>query len=185
MIVNYKQHIIRHYEVFWSNKASIKKLFKGPIHELPPEFCVLEFPPSKKRNMWTYATCCMSIQDNDNKIELHLFAPEQNQSVVELLTIIAHYHITGRKLGLWHTINFGRGWLHNSNCDYGLISLPYLDGPELEKHTIQGQKIKFLWLIPITKDERNFKKKKGIEALENLFEESNINYLDPYRNSIV
>jgi hypothetical protein len=41
-----------------------------------------------------------------------------------------------------------------------------------------------LWLIPITKAEREFKKAQGLEALEALFEKKQFNYLDPARPSV-
>lgn len=44
----------------------------------------------------------------------------------------AHFHRTGSALGLGHTVNFGRPWLPGSSCTHGLVSLPYLFGPELE-----------------------------------------------------
>jgi hypothetical protein len=45
--------------------------------------------------------------------------------------------------------------------------------------------VQFLWLLPITKQEVEFKKKYGLEALEQKFDESAFNYLDPQRKSVV
>ena len=120
-------------------------------------------------------------------LELHLFSPEQCDAHVELLTVVAHYHRTGQHLGLNHTVNFGRPWMKESECTYGLISLPYLDGPSLEEfHSASSASmIRFLWLIPITKAEREYKVAFGVEALERKFEESNFDYVDALRPSIV
>lgn len=84
-----------------------------------------------------------------------------------------------------HTVNFGCPWFEKSNSEYGLISLPYLDGPLLENLQSSSRKIQFLWLIPITVSEVNYKKQNGLEALEQKFDEAYFNYLDPYRKSIV
>lgn len=62
-----------------------------------------------------------------------------------------------------------------------LLSLPYLDGPVLEKCQIDSKMIQFLWLLPITEAERNYKKHKGLEVLE----QNQLNYLDPFRESVV
>ena len=116
-----------------------------------------------------------------------LFSPIQCELHVELLTVIAHYHCTGQTLALGQTVNFGRPWLHGSTCEYGLISLPYLDGPEIEDVCPQGGRLtaKCCWLIPITESERNYKRIHGLEALEFKFDESKFDYLDPYRRSVV
>ena len=45
--------------------------------------------------------------------------------------------------------------------------------------------IRFLWLIPITAEELQFKKDSGLEALEDKFEETQFNYIDPFRNRVV
>ena len=42
-----------------------------------------------------------------------------------------------------------------------------------------------LWLIPITKKELDFALEKGLEALENTFETSKFDYLDPHRPSVI
>lgn len=68
---------------------------------------------------------------------------------------------------------------------YGLISLPYLDGPRLENHQTKSGLIRFLWLIPITIQERDYKKQNGLEALEQKFEQEHLNYINPYRKSVV
>lgn len=41
--------------------------------------------------------------------------------------------------------------------------------------------MRFLWLIPITPEEAEFKKQNGLEALEERFEAANFDYLDPSR----
>ena len=182
----YIENLIAHYEKEWDNKSIIKYFGKGPIEDLLPQgFCVLEFPPTSKRNLWTYATCCMSTDMDINPIELHIFSSTKNSELVELLTVIAHYHITGEKLNLNQTVNFGKPWQNNSNCNYGLISLPYLDGPKIENCIFLDKTIKCFWLIPITKEELNYVKNLGIDALEELFEKSNFKYYDENRKSII
>lgn len=184
-MTTYCDEIKEHYETVWSNRANVKRWTRGPIHELPEGFCVAEF--ESDGHTWAYGTCCMSQPNDDDLLELHLFAPFQDDSHVELLTLLCHYHRTGSQLGLGHTVNFGRPWLPNSTCLFGLISLPYLDGPVLENHISKtsGKSIRFLWLIPITEQEREYKRQHGLEALESLLEKAVVNYLDPMRVSVV
>ncbi len=114
-----------------------------------------------------------------------MFSAYQSDEIVELLVATAHYHQTGVPLGLGHTVNLGKPWSQASNCDHGLISLPYLDGPELETLNIGSIGVKFYWLIPVTAAEVAFKKINGLEALEELFERSDFEYANPGRPSVV
>ena len=182
----YQNSKISHYEIFWNNKSIIKNWDKGPVESLLLQgFCILEFQPTLQRNMWTYATCGMSKIEDIDPIELHVFSLKQNNELVELLTIVAHYHNFGEKLNLNHTVNFGKPWQNKSICDYGLISLPYLDGTGLENCDLANETIKCYWLIPITKQELDYKKENGIEALEMLFDQSQLDFIDENRESLV
>ena len=182
--MDYSQDIRKHYSEFWGEFTE-HKFIRGPINELPVGFKILKFFPNNKRNMWTYATCGMSNNSDVNAIEIHMFSSVEHDFLIELLTIIAHYHVTGGNLGMGHTINFGCPWYKESNLEYGLLSLPYLDGPVFENYNIESRIIQFLWLIPITENEKNYKKQEGLEASEQKFEEVKFNYLDPYRESVV
>lgn len=177
----HQQKITDHYEKCWTGSAVPHLWGKGPIHKLPEDFRVLEFAPQSERNMWTYATCCMSQPGDENPIELHLYSSVRNEMLVELLTVTAYFHISTAKLNLHHTVNFGQPWQHGSLCSYGLISLPYIDGPSLEN----GPAIKCYWLIAITPEELSYKKEYGVDALEDKFEEGGIDYANPFRKSLI
>lgn len=184
--MDYQERIINHYVKIWNAEPKFHFWSLGPAEELPYDFRVLEFAPTQMRTMWTYATCCMSQSNDANKIELHIFSSKQNTGLIELLTVVAHYHRTGSKLDLNHTVNFGRAWQDDSNCEFGFISLPYLDGPAVENmSTMENSSLKCYWLIPITKAEVEYKKKQGVEALELLFEEKEIDYLNVQRSSLI
>jgi Suppressor of fused protein (SUFU) len=173
-----------HYASVWQETPVVHRFNRGPVNELPADFRVLEFAPSK-RSFWIYATCGMSRPSDENLVELHLFSQVQCESHVELLTIVAHYHRTGRMLDLAHIVNFGRPWMNASQCEYGLISLPYLDGPALETLWTPAAIVKFYWLLPITQQEKEFATLNGLDALEELFERVSFDYLDPHRSSVV
>jgi hypothetical protein len=182
----YVAKIVQHYQTVWQAKGTSRRWVPGRVWELPDEFSILEFPPSQRRRMWTYATICMSQPDDIEKLELHMFARDREDGIIELLTATAHYHCTGNKLDLGHTVNFGRPWVGGSCCDHGMISLPYLDGPCLEQYNPGGKDcVRFLWLIPITPRELEYKKNNGMGALETIFEQKKFDYLDPLRESVV
>jgi hypothetical protein len=182
----YQKEVINHYEQVWDNKANVYLWDKGPFDKLPFDFRILEFAPTSSRIMWTYATCCQSRPEDKEPVELHMFSSVKDESLIELLTAVACYHRNTAKLGLNHTINFGQSWQNTSKNEYGFISLPYLDGPSLENLSLLNKKIvKFYWLIPISKEEADFKSKYGSEALEQKFDEVNFDYLNPNRESMI
>jgi hypothetical protein len=175
------QDLIRHYTSVWPlTGVQVLRWNAGPVQELPPGFCVVA-GRHPARACWIYATCGMESEKEVQPIELHLFSPVATEAHVELLTVIAHYHRTGAPLGLGHTVNFGRPWLPGSLCTHGLISLPYLDGPKLERY----EATRCLWLVPVTESEVAYKKANGLEALEQKFEQAQFNYLDPKRPPVV
>lgn len=181
---SYAESIEAHYAKCWSPVIERGRLSTGPLHELPPGFEVLLF--SHDDAAMAHATCCMSRADDDERLELHLLArPDAalRPQMIELLTVVAHYHRTGHRLGLGHTVNFGEPWLPGSECTRGLISLPYLDGEDLE--WLVEPRVRFLWLIPVTDAEVSFKVQHGLEALEERFEQAAFDYLDPMRASVV
>ena len=183
--MNWLAAIEAHYVKNWKVEPEICSFSRGPVHQLPSRFKVLAFPPHTGRTLWTYATCGMSLPSDAKRIEVHIFSPILSDALVELLHAVAHYHRTGERLDLWHTVNFGRPWLAGSQCSFGFVSLPYLDGPELENFECSDGTAEFYWLIPITEAELELKKTEGVEALEARFEASGFNYAEPGRASLV
>jgi hypothetical protein len=182
---SYIDKLKQHYKAFFGVAGKRVQFDKGPIEKLHPNFEVLEFPPNKRHNMYGYCTVGMSLdRDDDNLIELVLYSPESEPEIAELLTAVAYYHRNTLPLNLYHTVNIGRPWLEHSLCDHALISLPYLDGPELEFFNYKRKETHCYWLIPITEAERDYKIEHGCETLEQLFEDRQFNYLDPQRTCL-
>jgi len=181
-IVKLHQHYVGYF------KAVGQKLVwdKGPQEKLHPDFYILEFEPSQIHDFWTYCTVGMSVDSEvDNLIEIFIYSPRQDPALVELLTITASYHRNVLPLGLNHTVNIGQPWLDGSKCDHGFLSLPYLDGEQLETLELEGRIIKCYWFIPITEKERDYKIESGVEELEQLFEDKQLDYLNPNRKELV
>lgn len=176
--------VVRHYESIWQSTAAYFLAEKGPVQKMHANFRVLEFEPYPGRSMWTYATSGMSSSGDLSPIELHLFSDKKDRSLIELLTAVAYYHKNTCRLDLNDFVNFGRSWQDDSICEFGFISLPYLDGPELEGMCIGGKVTRFYWLIPVTAEEKRFAVQNGIEALENEFEKG-FNYVDANRRSLI
>lgn len=125
-----------------------------------------------------------ATEDANYGLEFILTTPFETDRAVELLAMNVYYHRDGR-LGLGHTVPIGEPWLPGSQCDHWLISLPYPYGPNLQSCHVGDRHIDFLWLLPITKAEREFKIAHGLEALEQRFEDGDLRYWDVHRSSIV
>jgi hypothetical protein len=183
---NYIESLTHHYENFFGVKGNRLILQKGPTQKLHKDFFVLEFPHNDKHKMFCYCTVGMSADKlDDNLVELIVYSPKPDNLLVELLTVCASYHRNGFPLNLSHTVNIGQPWLDNSKCDHGFISLPYLDGQELELFSFGKQDIHCYWFIPITEQEKEYKRKYGSEALEQLFDDKQFDYLNPNRDSLI
>lgn len=182
-IFNCSEQLASHYEKCWGAQPREQRWKLGPTHELGESFRIFEFGPGRHRS-WIYATSCMSPSSDEHPLELHLFSRHRSPSLSEPLTAVAHYHRTGARLGLRHSVNFGRPWLRGSLCDHGVISLPYLDGPDLEWFHIGPARVRCLWLIPVTTSEVESAKASGFDALETSFEQSRFDYLDAARAAV-
>ena len=175
-----------HFETYFGVQGRELNLDFGPREKLHKDFYVLLFTPNKRHNMFCYCTVGMSVDILDeNLIELVIYSPQSDNSIVELLTYCASYHRNKLPLNIHNTVNIGQSWLGNSKCDHGFISLPYLDGNELEIFNFADKIIHCYWYIPITENEREYKIKNGCEALEQLFEDKQLDYLNPDREDLV
>lgn len=147
---------------------------------------IVRFAPSVAQPLWIDATCGLSDPGDAAPFEVIMFARTQDDLHLETLHVITHFHRTGARLGLDHTVNLGRGWVAGSQCDHALISLPYIGGAKVERVPLGDDKEgRGYWLIPITKGERDFKTAHGLQALERRLEEQRFDYADPRRGSVV
>ncbi len=158
----------------------------GPIAEQNPHFRVLRVGSDQPGDTRVYVTIggWAATEHTNQGLEFILATPFETDRAVELLAMNVYYHRGGR-LGLGDTVPIGEPWLPGSLCDHYLISLPYPYGPELQNCHVGDRHIDFLWLLPITKAERDFKAEHGLEALEQRFEDDDLDYWDPHRSSVI
>lgn len=178
--------VVCHYSSFWGEPTGCFRWTAGPIEGVCPGFRVVRL--QKSSGVLVFATVGMSTHADRASLETHILAkPElgddDQDSLVELLAAVAHYHVTGRRLDVGHTVDFGRGWLAKSPSSCGLLSRPYLDGPLLE--WMDRPRVRCLWLIPIWPIERDLSREQGSEELEQRFETEQVDLLDPLRPSVV
>jgi hypothetical protein len=158
----------------------------GPIVHTNPHFRVLRVAPTSPRGLWTYVSVggWAATAETDHGLEFVLTVPAETPRAVELLAMTVYYH-AGERLGLGHTYPIGEPWLPGSHCDNILVSLPYPFGPDLQLCHIGDRHLDFLWLLPITEQERAFKIAHGQEALEARFDEIGLRYWEIHRDSAI
>lgn len=181
--MNRAQRIAAHYTAAWGSEISRMRWTRGPVHELPEDFHVGVWARSDETI--AYGTIGMSQAAEAPALELFMLTSRgpPDWDIVEILTVSAHFHRTGAPLALGHTVNLGQSIKPSSPLTHALISLPYLDGPSLE--VLESDGTRFLWLLPITLQEREFKRTYGVDRLEARFEAARFNYLDLQRASVV
>lgn len=181
--------LFAHISAFWPTNLKEKFTWElGRIKNVLPRFCVIRVSPKTIEEPWIYIT--HGVWEVDMKktyrVEFFIVCPYENPRHVETLAMLACYHAdSGHFLDIGSSIAIGRGWLDQSDCEYLLVSLPYPYGPKLEMCMLDEKFIvRYLWLLPITKDENDYLKRYGVESLEQKFDEAEIDFLDPNRPSV-
>ncbi|MFE6977604.1 suppressor of fused domain protein [Streptomyces sp. NPDC057682] len=152
-----------------------------------PGLRVLVVGPGPRDSGWAYVTAgCGAVSGpGQHGLEFLMTAQVRDRRFIDLMAMTAYYHRGGHPLGLQHSMPLGEPWLPGSACDHLLISLPYLHGPGLEHCPVPGGRARVLWVLPVTAAEIAFRRKRGHEALEQLFDEVGIVPTDPFRASVV
>ena len=184
-------HLVEHLRArFPEREIDVLGPSDSRIYQHVPGFHVVRLAPEPADNSWLYVTTGMwePTHQHGHGLEFVLAAPGESDRHVETLAMVSFYHASGGSFALdhGHTVPIGRPWLPGSACDHLLVSLPYPWGPSLEVCPLpNGGHIRVLWLLPITKAERQFKRATGLEALESRLEEAEIIPTDPLRASVV
>jgi hypothetical protein len=178
-----------HLDRFWPDRSHEEFVWTlGPIRQSLPRFRVRCVAPAQRRDPWAYVTvgAWEATADDVHGTEFILLSPTEDPRHVELLAMVANLHADPRyRLGLGSTVDIGRPWMDDSAADHLLVSLPYPYGPALEKCDLGERHVQFLWVVPITGAEADLVRSRGMDALECMLEESNVDVISPKRRSLV
>lgn len=174
---------------FPSREMTLVPATDGPIHQRVPGFHVVRLAPTPEEGDWLYVTAGLwdATQRDGHALEFILAAPAPSDRHATTLTMTAFYHAAGGRNALdhGHTVPIGQPWLPESKCRYLLVSLPYPWGRNLEVCPLPQGHARILWLLPITRAERDYKRDHGLEALEQKLEQADIIPSDPRRPSVI
>lgn len=176
-----------HLEGFWPDHPQEEFVWTlGPIGERLPEFRVRRIAPVKPTDPWVYVTVGASEATEGDGVEFFILSPSESPGHVETLAMVASFHADPRyRLSIGQTVYIGRPWIEGAAADHLLVSLPLPYGPSLEHCDAPGRHVQVLWLVPITEAEARYVRERGLEALEQLLEQSNVDVVAPKRRSLV
>jgi Suppressor of fused protein (SUFU) len=154
-----------------------------------PHVRVLRVDPETRGGLWLHVSSGASVPVGDaagssEGSEFVLVTPFKTLRAVELLAMVVYFHGV-QELTVGDTVSVGEPWLPGSTCGHLLVSSPYLLADELWTLPLPGRTVHFRWVIPITAKERAYAAERGLEALEQRFEEAGLEYWDPHRASVV
>ena len=114
-------------------------------------------------------------------------APAHEPVVCDLLALIAeHPHRHEVEVGPGYVLPIGEPIAPGSGMEYLYFTYPYLDDPRMFEGRPQGQierpdaLIQWLWVLPIYLSERNYLRKIGTEAFEELLQARHSEVYDAY-----
>ncbi len=180
-------NIKKEYETLWG-KASreIKPDVSANILKDFPELKILEFPPSRLHKNWIYATLGMSsIATNTNELpEVHIYASEKSSDSIAAITSLISYSLH-QPLKFCTIFPCFKDNKKHSGCSYITLAYPECDGEGFKEIFFDKKEVLFIWLLPITHNEKKLIEEKGLEALEDKLFEKNIEDYNWDRKSLV
>jgi hypothetical protein len=182
--------ILSHYRGLWGadNVDEVHWTLEHTASRMP-DFDIAKIRTNQPDGMRIFASvgAWRATAAEQHGLEFVAVARSESASVLRHLTMAAYYHagLPENRLGVGHTVAIGEGWVDGSPLDALFVSLPYLWGPKLEHCQLPDRHVQVLWLIPIYETEREYTRARGVDALEQRFEETSFDYLDPFRPSVL
>jgi len=154
-----------------------------------PHVRVLRVDPESRGGLWLHVSSGASLPTGGSAGGAHgsefvLVTPFKTLRAVELLAMVVYFHGV-QALSVGDIVSVGEPWLPGSTCGHLLVSNPYLLADELWELPLPGRTVHFRWVIPITATERAYATERGLDALEQRFEQAGLEYWDPHRASVV
>jgi hypothetical protein len=113
---------------------------------------------------------------------------QQERLMVELLAMVASYCEREDDDGLHdgHTVPIGHPWIEGAAADHLYVNKPYFVSRDFAGLEIDHSfTVRFLWLVPITEREKEWRHECGQEAFEQWLEDHGVTPEDPARRSSV
>lgn len=157
---------------------------------------IYQFAPTIERPYWTLVTSGMSFQpqsipDDMNlsgRTELIMYVSEVQGWMLNVMKHLAEMPFDDEtNLHWYHTVPNGMPMTAEPSVLTSFFFTPtYFESVEFNDLKIFGEKIDFLWLIPITENERQYALENESKSLDNLLWSNGLNQvLDEKRASLI
>jgi hypothetical protein len=149
-----------------------------------PHIDIYQFDARQDHDWWTLVTGGMSdntqfVPDGypeyvSKRLEILMYVEEPKPWMFDVLKGLAEMPLEEKTfLHWWHTVPNGKPMTAEPSLLTNFFFLPpYFEEPKFDSLHLDGEKVDFLWMIPITEAEREYAIQNGGQALEELFEES-------------
>ena len=136
-----------------------------------PELAVWELAPPRAEpgtpRLYVSSGASAEPMDDGYGLEFALCAPSAEPLAAKLVAMVANLHADPRyPLTLGQVLEIGHPWLPGGSADQLIVALPSSFGPEFEWLSDRERTVRFIWLVPITKTEADFARKRGLDALQ-------------------
>jgi hypothetical protein len=198
--------MLSHPEGFLEARERHYRRFFGPLTQevlhstdvKPVHIDIYQFMPRKRRPYWTLITGGMSdkrqIEPADcaecisPRAEILMHVAKPKGWMFSVLKGLAEMPFTDNTfLHSGHTVPNGMPMTATPSLLTSYLFLPpYFEPQRFGDLELDGDKVDFLWMVPITEAEREFAVKHGSQALSEKFEEANLSpVVDESRESVV
>lgn len=179
-----REHLL---QAFPSRKLDVFHWDQVPLKSVFPDFDVLRLAPAAQDPAWLFVSRGASeiVLASGDRFEFLIASPEDDPVHIENLAMVASFHADPRyRLYPGRIVSIGRPWMADSNLDHLFVSLPYPYGEAFERCGVGPDLIRILWLQPIAASEARFAREHGLDALEQRFEDHEVNYLARSRPAV-
>jgi hypothetical protein len=185
----------RHYERFFGplNQYVMHSTDLKPVH-----IDLYQFAPSAERPHWTLITSGMSnerqVEPKDceehmsPRAEILMYVREPQSWMFSVLKGLAEMPFDDNTcLHWWHTVPNGMPMTAKPSLLTSYFFLPpYFEPSGFSEFELDGDRVDFLWMIPITEAERKYAVEYGSQELEKIFEDAELSpVVDESRSSLV
>lgn len=185
----------RHYQQFFGplDQKIMHSTDVQPVH-----IDIYQFAPTDDRPFWTLITSGMSNErqlepdasgeGTSLRAEIITYAKEPQSWMFSVLKGLAEMpFVDNTFLHWWHTVPNGMPMTVNPSLLTAFFFLPpYYEDVEIGNLELDGDKVDFLWMLPITEAELNYARENGSRELELRLEEAELSHIiDERRKSVL
>jgi hypothetical protein len=193
-------------EGFLEGREGHYQRFFGPLDQpvmhstdsKPVHIDVYQFAPTSDRPYWTLITGGMSderqIEPSDcaehmsSRAEILMYVPAPQDWMFSVLKGLAEMPWNDDTyLHWWHTVPNGMPMTSKPSALTSFFFLPpYFEAEGFTDFHLEGEKVDFLWMVPITEAEREYAIEHGSQELESVFQRTGLSpVLNEHRASLV